>query len=55
MLFRSGLVAAAFLVTYLAIGTGVHRRSTRLYVALLNTAQPAADTLLTAPEEYNEY
>jgi NAD(P)H-quinone oxidoreductase subunit 5 len=50
-----GLVAAAFLVTYLAIGTGVHRRSTRLYVALLNTAQPAADTLLTAPEEYNEY
>jgi NAD(P)H-quinone oxidoreductase subunit 5 len=50
-----GLVAAAFLVTYLAIGTGVYRRSTRLYVALLNTAQPAADTLLTAPEEYNEY
>ena len=50
-----GLVAVAFLVTYLAIGTGVHRRSTRLYVALLNTAQPAADTLLTAPEEYNEY
>jgi NAD(P)H-quinone oxidoreductase subunit 5 len=50
-----GLVAAAFLVTYLAIGTGVYRRSTRLYVALLNTAQPSADTLLTAPEEYNEY
>jgi len=50
-----GLVAAAFLLTYLAIETGVYQRSTRLYVGLLNATQPDAETLLTATEEYNEY
>jgi NAD(P)H-quinone oxidoreductase subunit 5 len=50
-----GLVAGAFLLTYLAIETGVYRRSQRLYVALLNASQPQAETLLTSTEEYNEY
>jgi len=48
------LVAAAFLAAYVAIETGVHERSERLYVALLNAGQPASETLLTATEEYNE-
>ena len=50
-----GVVAAAFLVVYLAIETGVHKSSDRLYVALLNAAQPSSDTLLTSTEDYNEY
>jgi NAD(P)H-quinone oxidoreductase subunit 5 len=50
-----GLVAGAFLVTYLAIETGVYTHSQRLYVALLNASQPRSDTLLTSTEEYNEY
>jgi NAD(P)H-quinone oxidoreductase subunit 5 len=48
-------VAAAFLVAYVAVDTGVYRRSDRLYVALLNVAQAAPPTVLTAREEYNEY
>ena len=50
-----GAVAAAFVVAYLAIETGVYRRSQRLYVTLLNATQPPSDTLLTSTEEYNEY
>ncbi|MFB6179851.1 MAG: proton-conducting transporter membrane subunit [Halorientalis sp.] len=50
-----GLVALAFVGVYLAIETGIYKRSTRLYVALLNAAQPPADTLLTSTEDYNEY
>jgi NAD(P)H-quinone oxidoreductase subunit 5 len=50
-----GLVAIAFLATYLAMDRGVYRRSTRLYVALLNASQPPRDVLTTATEEYNEY
>jgi len=50
-----GLVAGAFLLTYLAIETGVYTHSQRLYVALLNASQPRSDTLLTSTEEYNEY
>jgi len=50
-----GLVAAAFVVAYLAIESGVYRHSERLYVALLNASQPTSDTLLTTTEEYNEY
>ncbi|SDF41775.1 NAD(P)H-quinone oxidoreductase subunit 5 [Halorubrum xinjiangense] len=49
------LVAVAFLAAYVAIETGVHERSERLYVALLNAGQPAPDTVLTATEEYNEH
>jgi NAD(P)H-quinone oxidoreductase subunit 5 len=48
-------VAAAFLGAYLAIETGAYRRSTRLYVALVNATQPPTGTALTAREEYNEY
>jgi NAD(P)H-quinone oxidoreductase subunit 5 len=50
-----GLVAAAFVVAYLAIESGVYQRSQRLYVALVNLAQPASDTLLTSTENYHEY
>jgi len=50
-----GVVAAAFVLTYLAIEYGVYRRSQRLYVALLNATQPPTDTLLTNTEDYNEY
>ncbi|PSQ56563.1 oxidoreductase [Halobacteriales archaeon SW_8_68_21] len=49
------LVAAAFLAAYVAIETGVHERSERLYVALLNAGQPASETLLTDTEEYDEH
>jgi len=49
------LVAGVFLVTYVAIELGVHERSRRLYVALLNASQPASSTMLTATEDYNEY
>jgi NAD(P)H-quinone oxidoreductase subunit 5 len=48
------LVAVAFLGAYAAIETGVHERSERLYVALLNAGQPDPSTVLTATEEYNE-
>ncbi len=50
-----GVVAAAFAAAYLAVETGVYERSERLYVALLNAAQPPSGTLLTATEDYNEY
>ncbi|MBV0901894.1 proton-conducting transporter transmembrane domain-containing protein [Haloarcula salina] len=50
-----GLVAAAFLLAYVAIETGVYRHSQRLYVALLNATQPPSETLLTSTEDYNEY
>ena len=49
------LVAGVFLVVYVAIELGVHERSRRLYVALLNASQPASSTMQTATEEYNEY
>ena len=48
------LVAVVFLAAYVAIETGVHERSERLYVALVNAGQPAPDTVLTATEEYDE-
>jgi NAD(P)H-quinone oxidoreductase subunit 5 len=48
-------VAAAFVLAYVAVGTGVYTRSTRLYVALVNASHPPTATLLTTPEEYNEY
>jgi len=50
-----GLVAAAFVLAYVAIETGAYRHSQRLYVALLNATQPPSDTLLTSTEDYNEY
>ncbi len=50
-----GVVAAAFLVAYVAIETGAYRYSDRLYVALVNATRPPSGTALTAREEYNEY
>jgi NAD(P)H-quinone oxidoreductase subunit 5 len=50
-----GVVAAAFLLAYLAVESGVYRRSRRLYVTLLNATRPPHDTLLTSTEDYNEY
>ncbi|MFD1587276.1 proton-conducting transporter membrane subunit [Halorientalis brevis] len=50
-----GLVAAAFVVAYLAIESGVYTHSHRLYVALVNATQPSSETLLTSTEDYNEY
>jgi len=50
-----GVVAAAFLATYVAIETGVYERSTRLYVALVNATQPPTNTLLTDTEEYDDH
>ncbi len=49
------LVGAAFLAAYLAVESGVHRRSRRLYVALLNAGRPPSRTRLTATEEYDEH
>ncbi|MFC7132433.1 MULTISPECIES: proton-conducting transporter membrane subunit [Salinibaculum] len=50
-----GVVAVAFVAAYLAIESGVYRRSTRLYAALVNATQPPTGTLLTPTEEYNDY
>jgi len=50
-----GAVAVFFVGVYLAIETGVHKHSQRLYVALLNASQPPTDTLVTDTEDYNEY
>jgi NAD(P)H-quinone oxidoreductase subunit 5 len=50
-----GVVAAVFLVAYVAIETGVYRHSDRLYVALVNATRPPTGTLLTSTEDYNEY
>ncbi len=50
-----GLVAAAFVVAYAAIETGLYQHSHKLYVSLLNATQPPAGTTLTSTEDYNEY
>ncbi|TQQ79936.1 oxidoreductase [Halonotius terrestris] len=50
-----GVIAVVFVGTYLAIETGIHEGSGRLYVALLNLTQPVSDSLLTTTEDYNEY
>jgi len=49
------LVAAAFVVAYAAIETGLYQHSHKLYVALLNATQPPSSTTLTSTEDYNEY
>jgi NAD(P)H-quinone oxidoreductase subunit 5 len=49
------LVAAAFVVAYVAVETGAYEDSHRLYVALVNATEPPSGTQLTATEEYNEY
>jgi NAD(P)H-quinone oxidoreductase subunit 5 len=50
-----GLVAGVFVVAYVAVELGLHERSTRLYVALVNVGRPARETVLTTRREYNEY
>jgi len=50
-----GIVAVGFVGIYVAIETGVHEHSRRLYVALLSATQPSSNTLLTSTEDYNEY
>ena len=50
-----GVIAVSFVGIYVAIETGVHEHSQRLYVALLNATQPSSNTLLTSTEDYNEY
>jgi NAD(P)H-quinone oxidoreductase subunit 5 len=50
-----GVIAVVFVGVYLAIETGIHESSGRLYVALLNLSQPPSETLLTTTEDYNEY
>ena len=49
-----GLVAV-FIGAYVALDRGWHRASTRLYVTLLNTAQPLPTTLLHNREQYNAH
>jgi NAD(P)H-quinone oxidoreductase subunit 5 len=39
------LLVGAFVLAYVVVESGVYRRSTRLYVALLNLGQPAPGTL----------
>jgi NAD(P)H-quinone oxidoreductase subunit 5 len=50
-----GVIVAVFVGIYIAIESGIHEDSQRLYVALLNASQPSSDTVLTATEDYNEY
>jgi NAD(P)H-quinone oxidoreductase subunit 5 len=50
-----GIIAVTFVGIYVAIETGIHEHSQRLYVALLNATQPSSDTLLTSTEDYDEY
>jgi len=47
-------VAAAFALAYVVTTLGWHRKSRRLYVALVNLSQPDPDTLLTTKEDYND-
>jgi len=49
------VVAAVFVAVYVATDAGVHERSGRLYVLLLNAGQPASRTVLTDTEDYSEY
>jgi len=49
------VVGGAFLLAYVAVETGIYRRSSRLYVTLVNGGQPPTDTLTTATEEYDEH
>ncbi|WP_435318800.1 proton-conducting transporter transmembrane domain-containing protein [Haloarchaeobius sp. TZWSO28] len=49
------IVAVVFLAVYVAMETGVHERSQRLYVKLVNASQPPSSTVLTTKEEYNEH
>jgi NAD(P)H-quinone oxidoreductase subunit 5 len=51
---HGGLVGI-FVLAYVALDRGWHRASTRLYVTLLNTSQPAPTTLLHKREQYNAY
>ncbi|MFB6283099.1 MAG: proton-conducting transporter membrane subunit [Halobacteria archaeon] len=49
------VIGLAFVAAYLAIETGIYRRSRRLYVTLLNASRPPNKTVLTEKEDYNEH
>nr|WP_276410132.1 proton-conducting transporter membrane subunit [Halomicroarcula sp. XH51] len=49
------LVAVAFVGVYLAMEAGVHERSQRLYVALVNASQPPQPTVTTTSEDYHDH
>jgi NAD(P)H-quinone oxidoreductase subunit 5 len=49
------ILLAVFGGAYVAVNRGWHRASTRLYVALRNTAQPLSTTLLTNRDQYNAH
>ncbi len=48
------VVAALFTGSFVVTELGLHHRSKRLYVALLNRSQPAPKTVLTQKEDYND-
>ena len=48
-------VAAAFVVAYVGVETGLYRHSHRLYVWLVNLGQPPTATVLTDREGYDEH
>jgi NAD(P)H-quinone oxidoreductase subunit 5 len=48
-------LAVAFVLAYVAVERGWHRRSPRLYVALLNTSRPVSSTLLTRRTQYHAH
>jgi NAD(P)H-quinone oxidoreductase subunit 5 len=48
-------LAAVFALAYVAVERGWHRRSPRLYVALLNTSRPVSSTLLTRRTQYHAH
>jgi NAD(P)H-quinone oxidoreductase subunit 5 len=50
-----GVLAAAFLGTYVAIETGAYRYSDRLYVTLVNATHQPSGTLLTSGGEYDDH
>jgi NAD(P)H-quinone oxidoreductase subunit 5 len=47
-------LGGAFLLAYLAVETGAHRHSRRLYVWLLNRGQPRPGTVLTGREDRDD-
>ena len=50
-----GVVAGAFVLSYVGIERGVYQHSERLYAMLVTATQSPAETLLTSTEDYNEY
>uniref|UniRef100_UPI0022EB5B6E hypothetical protein n=1 Tax=Falsiroseomonas oryzae TaxID=2766473 RepID=UPI0022EB5B6E len=47
------VVAGAFVLAWVAVSAGLHRRSTALYVRVLRLSQPAAPTVTDRREAYH--